>query len=84
MMLSAPLAERMVNINVGAIALGHPFGQTGARTTTTAIHTLQERDEQGAPTVIVGRVLSGMYVAGDGYALSSGRSAASISASSAT
>lgn len=41
-----------VNVNGGAIALGHPFGQTGARMTTTAIHTLQERDEQfGAVTM---------------------------------
>lgn len=37
-----------VNVNGGAIALGHPFGMTGARMATTAIHTLQERDEQFA------------------------------------
>lgn len=37
-----------VNVNGGAISLGHPFGQTGARITTTAIHALQERDEQFA------------------------------------
>jgi len=37
-----------VNVNGGAIALGHPFGMTGARMTTTAIHALQERDEQFA------------------------------------
>lgn len=37
-----------VNVNGGAIALGHPFGQTGARITATAIHALQERDEQFA------------------------------------
>lgn len=35
-----------VNVNGGAIALGHPFGMTGARMTSTAIHALQERDEQ--------------------------------------
>ena len=33
-----------VNVNGGAIALGHPFGQTGARIATTLIHGLQERD----------------------------------------
>lgn len=33
-----------VNVNGGAIALGHPFGMTGARITTTLIHNLQERD----------------------------------------
>ncbi len=37
-----------VNVNGGAIALGHPYGMTGARMTTTAIHALQERDEQFA------------------------------------
>ncbi|WP_193597049.1 acetyl-CoA C-acetyltransferase [Microbacterium sp. YJN-G] len=37
-----------VNVNGGAIALGHPYGMTGARITTTAIHALQERDEQFA------------------------------------
>ncbi|NHF62153.1 acetyl-CoA C-acetyltransferase [Microcella pacifica] len=37
-----------VNVNGGAIALGHPFGMTGARMATTAIHALQERDEQFA------------------------------------
>lgn len=35
-----------VNVNGGAIALGHPFGSTGARMTTTLIHGLQERDAQ--------------------------------------
>ncbi len=33
-----------VNVNGGAIALGHPFGSTGARMTTTLIHALQERE----------------------------------------
>ena len=31
-----------VNVNGGAIALGHPFGSTGARLATTLIHGLQE------------------------------------------
>jgi acetyl-CoA C-acetyltransferase len=35
-----------VNVNGGAIALGHPFGSTGARMATTLIHGLQERDAQ--------------------------------------
>ncbi|GAA4545173.1 acetyl-CoA C-acetyltransferase [Pseudonocardia xishanensis] len=33
-----------VNVHGGAIALGHPFGQTGARMTTTLIHALQDAD----------------------------------------
>lgn len=35
-----------VNVNGGAIALGHPFGSTGARMATTLIHGLKERDAQ--------------------------------------
>lgn len=35
-----------LNVNGGAIALGHPFGMTGARTTTTLINSLRHRDEQ--------------------------------------
>ena len=43
-----------VNVNGGAIALGHPFGMTGARIATTLIHSLQERDEQlGLETMCV-------------------------------
>ncbi|MGW2182311.1 acetyl-CoA C-acetyltransferase [Streptomyces sp. NPDC001732] len=43
-----------VNVNGGAIALGHPFGMTGARIATTLIHALQERDEQfGLETMCV-------------------------------
>ncbi|WP_456695354.1 acetyl-CoA C-acetyltransferase [Aeromicrobium sp. P5_D10] len=33
-----------LNVNGGAIAIGHPFGMTGARITNTLIHTMQERD----------------------------------------
>ncbi|UOQ61930.1 acetyl-CoA C-acetyltransferase [Leucobacter rhizosphaerae] len=35
-----------LNVNGGAIALGHPFGSTGARITTTLLHSLEERDEE--------------------------------------
>ncbi|WFE28108.1 acetyl-CoA C-acetyltransferase [Solwaraspora sp. WMMD791] len=35
-----------VNVNGGAIALGHPFGMTGARITTSLIRALRERDRQ--------------------------------------
>jgi acetyl-CoA C-acetyltransferase len=35
-----------LNVNGGAIALGHPFGMTGARITTTLINSLRHRDEQ--------------------------------------
>jgi acetyl-CoA C-acetyltransferase len=42
-----PDMER-VNINGGAIALGHPVGATGARLITTALHELERTDAQHA------------------------------------
>ena len=36
--------EELVNVNGGAIALGHPVGSTGARLITTALHELERRD----------------------------------------
>ena len=39
-----------VNVNGGAIALGHPVGSTGARLITTALHELERR---GAGTALV-------------------------------
>jgi acetyl-CoA C-acetyltransferase len=35
-----------VNVHGGAIAVGHPFGMTGARMTTTLINGLRARDKQ--------------------------------------
>jgi acetyl-CoA C-acetyltransferase len=44
-----------LNVNGGSIALGHPFGMTGARIMTTLIHSLQEADKQyGLETMCVG------------------------------
>jgi acetyl-CoA C-acetyltransferase len=37
-----------VNVNGGAIALGHPVGATGSRLITTALHELERRDGQFA------------------------------------
>jgi acetyl-CoA C-acetyltransferase len=37
-----------VNVNGGAIALGHPVGSTGSRLITTALHELERRDGQFA------------------------------------
>jgi acetyl-CoA C-acetyltransferase len=51
--LGIPLTK--LNVNGGAIALGHPFGQTGARIMTTLIHNLQSRDARyGVETMCVG------------------------------
>jgi acetyl-CoA acyltransferase len=38
------IKERVVNVNGGAIALGHPLGCTGAKLTTQLIYEMQERD----------------------------------------
>ncbi|MEZ4287844.1 MAG: acetyl-CoA C-acetyltransferase [Polyangiales bacterium] len=44
-----------LNVNGGAIALGHPFGQTGARIMTTLIHNLQDANKTiGLETMCVG------------------------------
>ena len=41
-----------VNVNGGAIAIGHPLGMTGARLITTAARQLHESDEQYALTTM--------------------------------
>jgi acetyl-CoA C-acetyltransferase len=44
-----------LNVNGGAIAVGHPFGMTGARITATLINSLQWHDKQfGLETMCVG------------------------------
>jgi acetyl-CoA acetyltransferase family protein len=49
-----PDAER-VNVNGGAIAIGHPLGSTGARLLTTLLHELERRDaERGLVTMCCG------------------------------
>ncbi|WP_338779692.1 acetyl-CoA C-acetyltransferase [Streptomyces sp. DG1A-41] len=51
--LGIPLEK--LNVNGGAIAVGHPFGMTGARITTTLINSLQFHDKQfGLETMCVG------------------------------
>lgn len=49
-----PFGDQL-NINGGAIAVGHPFGMTGARITTTLINSLQTHDKTwGIETMCVG------------------------------
>ena len=49
------IPEDKLNINGGAIALGHPFGMTGARIMTTLIHNLQTEDKTfGMESMCVG------------------------------
>jgi acetyl-CoA C-acetyltransferase len=47
--------EDKLNVNGGAIALGHPFGMTGARLSCTLLNGLRARDKQiGLETMCVG------------------------------
>lgn len=56
------LNEEIVNVNGGAIALGHPLGCTGAKLTLTLIHELKRRNQQfGVVTMCIG---GGMGAAG--------------------
>ena len=56
------LDQDRVNLNGGAIALGHPLGCTGAKLTTTLLHAMQRRkDRFGIVSMCVG---GGMGAAG--------------------
>ncbi|WP_085522841.1 acetyl-CoA C-acetyltransferase [Tuberibacillus sp. Marseille-P3662] len=56
------LNEEIVNINGGAIALGHPLGCTGTKLTLTCLHEMKRRGEQfGLVTMCIG---GGMGAAG--------------------
>jgi acetyl-CoA C-acetyltransferase len=50
-----------VNVNGGAIAIGHPVGASGARVLVTLLHEMQKRDaKKGLATLCIG---GGMGVA---------------------
>ena len=56
------LDEGKVNVNGGAIALGHPLGCTGAKLTVQIMNEMQRRDSQfGMVTMCIG---GGMGAAG--------------------
>lgn len=47
--------ENKVNVNGGAIALGHPIGASGARILVTLLHEMQKRDvKTGLATLCIG------------------------------
>ncbi|QBJ98116.1 steroid 3-ketoacyl-CoA thiolase [Rhodococcus sp. ABRD24] len=50
-----------VNVNGGAIALGHPVGSTGSRLITTALHELERRD---ATTALIAMCCGGALATG--------------------
>ena len=48
-------AMSKVNVNVGAIALGHPVGASGCRILVTLLHEMQKRDaKRGLATLCIG------------------------------
>jgi acetyl-CoA acyltransferase len=56
------LNEEIVNVNGGAIALGHPLGCSGAKLTLTLLHEMKRRNTQfGVVTMCIG---GGMGAAG--------------------
>ena len=47
--------EAKVNVNGGAIALGHPLGASGARILTTLVHEMKRSDsKRGLATMCIG------------------------------
>ena len=49
------LDEEKVNVRGGAIAIGHPLGASGARISTTLIHTMLDRNAKtGLATMCIG------------------------------
>ena len=61
-MRELPIDPEKLNVNGGAIALGHPLGCTGAKLTATLVHEMQRRQSKyGMVTMCVG---GGMGAAG--------------------
>ena len=61
LMLNEPLAAELgldperVNVNGGAIALGHPIGASGARVLVTLLHEMRRRRaKRGIATLCIG------------------------------
>ncbi len=53
-MREIPIPMERLNVNGGAIALGHPIGCTGARILVTLIYEMQRRDaKRGLATLCV-------------------------------
>lgn len=49
------VADKIINVNGGAIALGHPLGCSGARISTTLLHEMKKRNlKYGVATMCIG------------------------------
>jgi acetyl-CoA acyltransferase len=59
-----PLARERVNVNGGAVALGHPLGCSGARIAGTLIHEMRRRGAKrglAAMCIGVGQGIAGLF-----------------------
>jgi acetyl-CoA C-acetyltransferase len=59
-----PIARDKVNVNGGAVALGHPLGCSGARITGTLIHEMRRRNLRrglAAMCIGVGQGIAGLF-----------------------
>ena len=49
------ISKEKVNVNGGAIALGHPIGASGSRILVTLLHEMAKRDsKKGLATLCIG------------------------------
>jgi acetyl-CoA C-acetyltransferase len=49
------ISNEIINVNGGAIALGHPFGASGTRILVTLIHELiRQNKSKGCATLCIG------------------------------
>ena len=49
------MPEEKVNVNGGAIALGHPIGASGTRIVVTLLHEMEKRgSKKGLATLCIG------------------------------
>ncbi len=65
-----PIPDDKLNVNGGAIALGHPLGCTGARLTSTLLHEMKRRGSRyGVVTMCVGGGMgaAGLFESGSAY-----------------
>ena len=62
MQRSSSIPDEKLNVNGGAIALGHPLGCTGAKLTATALHELARRG--GRYAIVTMCIGGGMGAAG--------------------
>jgi acetyl-CoA C-acetyltransferase len=59
-----PIAKERVNVNGGAVALGHPLGCSGARIAGTLVHEMRRRGVKrglAAMCIGVGQGIAGLF-----------------------